>query len=118
LRRYKELGPAIFIDLTRFIRHRRELGPVDEGQLAFDAFYAYMLPQFEGIDAVMGERLHKFVRGLVGSGVGNRLTQTLNDVLGLELIHTRDEVEGDEGDEGGEEVELTEESGTAEDLVP
>ncbi|HVH51421.1 MAG TPA: hypothetical protein VM690_04700, partial [Gaiellaceae bacterium] len=52
LRRLKDLGPAVFIDLARFARERRALGDVSNRQLAFEAFYSYLLPQFEGIDEI------------------------------------------------------------------
>ena len=85
VRDLKDLGPAIFMDLARFIYVRKQIGDPNDGQLAFEAFYSYLLPQFEGIDEVAGERLYKLVRKLVKAPNDERLQSTLRAVLGLEL---------------------------------
>jgi MoxR-like ATPase len=86
LRTLKDLGPAVFMDLARYVRARRAIGEVDGGQLAFEAFYSYLLPQFEGLDEVQGDKLFRDVRKLVGPAQEQRLRQTLRTVLGLELF--------------------------------
>jgi MoxR-like ATPase len=85
LRTLKDLGPAVFMDLARYVAARKQLTDVSDTQLSFEAFYSYLLPQFEGIDEVAGERLYKEVRKLVGSTNSDRLRQTLRSVLGLDL---------------------------------
>jgi hypothetical protein len=82
----KDLGPAVFMDLARFVRERRALAEPEPGELAFEAFYSYLLPQFEGIDEVQGERLFKEMRKLVGPTLTERLRATLVAVLGLESL--------------------------------
>jgi MoxR-like ATPase len=84
LRTKKDIGPAVFMDIARFLHARREIGGDDE-QLAFEAFYSYLLPQFEGIDQVQGENLYKAVKKLVGKSRHERLRLTLNAVLGLDI---------------------------------
>jgi len=84
VRRFKDLGPAVFIDLARYLRERRQIGAAPDSTAAFEAFYGYLLPQFEGIDQPSGERLYAAVRPLVGSHAA-RLRTTLIDVLGLDL---------------------------------
>jgi MoxR-like ATPase len=87
LRDIKDLGPAVFIDLTKFLRERITLQPADDGQLLFEAFYSYLLPQFEGIDVPTGDELFKMISKMMGSRERrDRLRQTLNSVLGLELM--------------------------------
>jgi hypothetical protein len=66
LRELKDLGPAVFMDLAKFLRERLAFGPGDEGQLLFEAFYSYLLPQFEGIDAPAGEQLFQALSPLMG----------------------------------------------------
>jgi MoxR-like ATPase len=89
LRDIKDLGPAVFIDLTKYLRERISLQQAEDGQLMFEAFYSYLLPQFEGIDAPTGDELYKTVSRLMDSAARrNRLRQTLNSVLGLELVST------------------------------
>jgi MoxR-like ATPase len=86
LRSLKDLGPAVFMDLAKYLRERVALGPADDGQLLFEGFYSYLLPQFEGIDAATGEQLFTTLAPQMGSSTRrDRLRQTLNTVLGLEL---------------------------------
>jgi MoxR-like ATPase len=86
LRDLKDVGPAVFMDIAKFFRQRMALGPADEGQLLFEGFYSYLLPQFEGIDTAAGEQLFKMLSALLGgSARKERLRKTLNAVLGLEL---------------------------------
>jgi MoxR-like ATPase len=97
LRALKDLGPAVFMDLARYVRARRAIGAVNSGQLAFEAFYSYLLPQFEGLDEVQGEKLFREVRKLVGASQETRLRQTLRSVLGLELsVREQDRFDEDE----------------------
>lgn len=86
LRELKDLGPAVFMDLAKFLRERLALGEADDGQLIFEGFYSYLLPQFEGIDAATGDSLYASLAPVMGSADRRRrLRQTLNSVLGLEL---------------------------------
>jgi MoxR-like ATPase/predicted RNA-binding protein with PUA-like domain len=85
LRRFKDLGPALYMDMTRFLSVRRAQEPSDAQQLAFEAFYSYLLPQFEGIDQATGEQLWTALKPLVGGSNVERLRKTLNAVLGLEI---------------------------------
>jgi hypothetical protein len=87
---------------------------VEDEQLAFEAFYSYLLPQFEGIDGLAGSHLFRAVRRLVGRRNHERLRLTLNSVLGLELRAERSaqdyaeeesiDLESDEDDENDEVV--------------
>jgi hypothetical protein len=74
------------MDLARFLRIRRAIGSPDVGALAFEGFYSFLLPQFEGIEQAEGEQLYSQVRGLVGARRAERLRRTLNAVLGLQLV--------------------------------
>jgi MoxR-like ATPase len=86
LRSLKDLGPAVYMDLARYLRQRITLGDAGDGQLLFEGFYSYLLPQFEGIDAAGGDRLFATLGPLVGTAfLKERLRATLNAVLGLEL---------------------------------
>jgi len=86
LRVVRDVGPAVYMDLARYLRERVALGDAEDGQLLFEGFYSYLLPQFEGIDAATGDRLYALLAPLVSGGARNeRLRATLNAVLGLEL---------------------------------
>jgi MoxR-like ATPase len=64
LRDLKDLGPAVFMDLARFLRERLAIESASDGQLLFEAFYSYLLPQFEGVDAAAGEKLFHKLSGI------------------------------------------------------
>jgi hypothetical protein len=44
VRKVKEVGPAVFWDIARCVRHRRTLDDVPKGQIVFDSFYSFLLP--------------------------------------------------------------------------
>jgi MoxR-like ATPase/predicted RNA-binding protein with PUA-like domain len=89
LRQFKDLGPALYMDMARFLAIRRTQEPSNDEQLAYEAFYSYLLPQFEGIDQATGEQLWAALKPLVGSSNAERLRKTLNAVLGLEISAPR-----------------------------
>ena len=85
LRSLKELGPALFMDMSRFARERLSMGEIDDGDLRFQVFYSYLLPQFEGINDLQAKELHKIMKPLVGVSGKDKLPATLQDVLGVDL---------------------------------
>ena len=67
LRSIKDIWKAVFIDMSRFAREYLEGGAdVPATELAFQLFYSYLLPQFEGITAQQGTDLYRRVLPLVG----------------------------------------------------
>jgi MoxR-like ATPase len=57
----KDIGPAVFLDMARFAAQYLSAGDeIPAGQLAYQLFYSYLLPQYEGILA----RRHPPVRFL------------------------------------------------------
>ena len=78
------MGPAVFIEVSRFIAARRRVAQVSDEDVLFDTFYAFLLPQFEGVDDIKGQELFDFMKGLVGSDKRERLAETLKEVLGVE----------------------------------
>jgi MoxR-like ATPase len=101
IRGIKDLGPAVFMDLAAFLRARLELQDAQEGQLLFEGFYSYLLPQFEGIDDRDGERLYNMLRPMMGGEpLRSRLRDTLETVLGIELpSRSNPKVEAGDGSE-------------------
>lgn len=94
LRSIKDLGPAVFIDLARFLEQRLTLSDADDGQLLFEAFYSYLLPQFEGIDDQKGAELFETLKTMLGNAkLVTRLHATLATVLGIELAELSAEQE-------------------------
>jgi MoxR-like ATPase len=96
VRSVKDIGPAVYRDIARFATQRLRQGPVRDGELRQQAFYSYLLPQFEGITDEQGDRLLKILGKGVGGASVSKLRETLNTVLGLELaapVSSRGEIE-------------------------
>lgn len=85
VRSSKDIGPAVFRDIARFIRDRRASSTVEDGQAFYEAFYSYLLPQFEGIDDDRAEKLFHEIAALVATARTARLRNTFRDVLGVEF---------------------------------
>jgi MoxR-like ATPase len=84
LRAIKEIGPAVFLDMARFAAHFT--GPttsVDE--LAYQLFYSYLLPQFEGVDRKEGLKLFSTMSDILSSALRPKLRATLSAVLGISI---------------------------------
>jgi hypothetical protein len=96
LRAYKDLGPALFMDIARYLATRVTLSDSSPDQLAFEAFYSFLLPQFEGVDEIEGDRMFKEVRQIVGTSNAERLRRTLEAVLGLDLTDSSKQLSADE----------------------
>jgi len=85
LRKIKQIGPAIFRDMAKFARSYANDGTVPTQALAFQLFYSFLLPQFEGIDQPRGRKLYQVLAPLVGASRLRRLESTLHDVLQVTL---------------------------------
>ncbi|MEV4620537.1 AAA family ATPase [Asanoa sp. NPDC049573] len=95
LRAIKQLGPAVFKDMALFAPHYLRMGYVgSDGALAFQLFYSFLLPQFEGIDERDGRRLFRTLSPLVGAGQQDRLKASLRDVLGVTVDADDDAPDG------------------------
>jgi MoxR-like ATPase len=81
----KDIGPASYRDIVRYAHQRLLLGVQTRERMTFDAFYSFLLPQFEGIDDRQGRELCRALRSLIAPTDRPRLVSTLNTVLGLEL---------------------------------
>ena len=85
LRRLRDLGPAVFLDIARYVRQRRATAPASDGALRFESFYSYLLPQFEGVSDEDARALYELLRPLVGDELKGRVASTIETVLGVEL---------------------------------
>jgi MoxR-like ATPase len=109
VRRIKDIGPAAFQDIARFAAARLVAGPVEGTDLRFQAFYSYLLPQFEGVTDEAGEELLK-VLARICPGRKRHIRQTLCEVLGVELEPAPAEAAGDPGPEERPDLGPEEES--------
>ena len=84
LRELKELGPAVFIDAANYAAKRAASAP-SESRVLYAVFYAYLLPQFEGISDEAALRLFRTVAGVFDEPEQVEARRTIEEVLGVEL---------------------------------
>jgi MoxR-like ATPase len=57
VRRFVELGPAVFMDAARFAERRLTDSDASPSRVLFEAFFAFILPQLDQLDALQGRDL-------------------------------------------------------------
>ena len=85
LRRFCDLGPAIYIDAAKYLERRLRDG-VSRSRALYEAFYAYFLPQFEGVDEARALDLYRTVTERLDDPERAAVHRNLSEVLGVELI--------------------------------
>jgi len=84
LRRFRDLGPAVYLDAAKFAVRRAEDEP-SRSRLLYEIFYAYFLPQFEGIDDELAVELYQAVGALLDAAEQAEARRTIGEVLGTAL---------------------------------
>jgi energy-coupling factor transporter ATP-binding protein EcfA2 len=84
LRQFTDLGPAVFLDAARYAARRAKDGP-SESRLVYEVFYAYFLPQFEGMEDRRATTLYRTVAQHLDPPERSEAQRTIRDVLGVEL---------------------------------
>jgi energy-coupling factor transporter ATP-binding protein EcfA2 len=84
LRRFSDLGPAVYLDAARYAARRSEDGTSDS-RVLYEVFYAYFLPQFEGMDDDKATALYRTVEPLFDETERVEAQRTIGEVLGIEL---------------------------------
>ena len=85
LRRFCDLGPAVFLDAARYAE-RRLTDDITRSRVLYEAFYAYLLPQFEGVDDSRAWDLYRTVIEHLDTPERAEVQRTLGQVLGVELV--------------------------------
>ncbi|MFV0316990.1 MAG: AAA family ATPase [Microthrixaceae bacterium] len=85
LRRLKDLGPAIYMDARRYVERRLKDG-VAPSRLLYEVFYAYFLPQFEGIDEYQAVELFNEIAPRMDEEERLEARRVIEDLLGEELM--------------------------------
>jgi MoxR-like ATPase len=84
LREYRDLGPAVYLDAARFAVRRGEDQPT-RSRLLYEVFYAFFLPQFEGIDDEQAVALYNTMADMLDDEEREEARRTIGEVLGTEL---------------------------------
>jgi len=84
LREQRDLGPAVYLDAARYVSRRLEDG-IGESRALFEVFYAYFLPQFEGVEDDDADRLFRTVEPMFEPPEQVEARRTIATVLGVDL---------------------------------
>ena len=84
LRHLKELGPAIFLDAAAYAARRAGTAG-SQSRLLYEVFYAYFLPQFEGVDDDTASELYEAVADVLDEPEQVEAQRTIAQVLGVDL---------------------------------
>jgi MoxR-like ATPase len=82
LRRLRDLGPAVFLDAAEFAARRAEDGCA-LSRVRYEALFAYLLPQLDGIDAAGARQLRAITDPLLEEPERHLLSQAVERVLGV-----------------------------------
>jgi len=84
LRQFTDLGPAVYIDAAKYAARRAKDGPTPS-RLLYEVFYAYFLPQFEGMEDRRATTLYRVVAAELDEPERLEAQRTIREVLGVEL---------------------------------
>jgi MoxR-like ATPase len=84
LRQFSNLGPAIFLDAAKYAARRTKDG-ISDSRLLYEVFYAYFLPQFEGMEDKRATVLYRTVAKHFDPPEQAEAQRTIREVLGVEL---------------------------------
>ncbi len=84
LRRFRDLGPAVYLDAAKYA-DRRARDDVTRSRLLYETFYSYFLPQLEGADDYEATSLYRTISPMLDEAELIEVRRTIVDVLGVEL---------------------------------
>ncbi|MCD9623034.1 AAA family ATPase [Rhabdothermincola salaria] len=84
LRQFTDLGPAVYLDAAKYAARRAKDGPTPS-RLVYEVFYAYFLPQFEGMEDRRATTLYRVVAAELDEPERLEAQRTIREVLGVEL---------------------------------
>lgn len=82
VRRFVELGPAIFLDAARYVARRRRDDDVTDSRVIFETFTSYFLPQLDRLDDRGAHELFRALAPRLDHAETEQLGRTLAKVLG------------------------------------
>jgi hypothetical protein len=85
LRAYRDLGPAVYLDAAKFAARRAADNPT-ESRLLYETFYAYFLPQFEGMDDTRASALYRTIAAVLDPPEQQEAQRTIMEVLGVDVM--------------------------------
>ncbi len=90
LRRFVDLGPALFLDAARYAEERGRDGGATRSRILFEVFYSYFLPQLDRLDDHQARDLFELVSPLLDAPEIVTLRRSIRRVLGSGAPAARD----------------------------
>lgn len=85
LRAFRDLGPAVYLDAARFAARRGD-DDCSESRLLYETFYAFFLPQFEGMDDGRAAALYRTMADVLEPPERAEAQRTIGEVLGVAVL--------------------------------
>ena len=85
IRRFIDLGPAVFIDAARYAERRLQ-DEVTRSRVLYEVFYAYFLPQLDGLDEAKAPHLYRMIVEHMDEREAAEVHRNLVETLGLEPV--------------------------------
>ena len=82
VRKFVELGPAVFVDAARYAARRAEDPDTSRSRVVFETFYSYLLPQLDQLDDRDAKELFDALAPLLDAPELNSLRRAVRKVLG------------------------------------
>jgi hypothetical protein len=82
VRRFVDLGPAVFVDAARYAARRSADDEASRSRVIFETFYSYLLPQLDQLDDQQAKELFDALAPIFDAPELNSLRRAIRKVLG------------------------------------
>jgi MoxR-like ATPase len=82
IRRFVDLGPAVFVDAAHFAARRLDDRDTSESRVLFEAFFAFILPQLDRLDHHQGRELFEVLAPRFDSTEARQLGHAIRKTIG------------------------------------
>lgn len=81
---HRELGPAVLMDASRYAQRRRH-DDVSDSRVLYEVFYAFLLPQFQGVTERTARRLLATLAEILDPPDLRNATRAMAETLSMPL---------------------------------
>jgi AAA domain (dynein-related subfamily) len=82
VRRFVDLGPAVFVDAAKFAARRMSDQDATPSRVLFEAFFAFVLPQLDRLDDRQGRELFELLAPCFDATEARQLGQAIRKTIG------------------------------------
>jgi len=94
VRRFVDLGPAVFVDAARFATRRLDDWDTSPSRVLFEAFFAFVLPQLDQLDHRQGRELFEQLAPRFDAEEARQLGHAIRKTIGPPAYATERVLEG------------------------